>query len=43
MRVLIVYDSFFGNTEQIRRAIGDAIGDALASQAGTCSPCAWVT
>ena len=33
MKALIVYDSFFGNTEQIARAVGDAIGDALAAQA----------
>ena len=33
MKVLIVYDSFFGNTEQIARAVGDAIGDALAPHA----------
>lgn len=26
MKTLIVYDSFFGNTEQIARAIGDALG-----------------
>ena len=31
MRVLIVYDSFFGNTEKIACAVGDAIGNALAS------------
>ncbi len=33
MKALVVYDSFFGNTEKIACAIGDAIGDALASQA----------
>jgi len=27
MEVLIVYDSVFGNTEQIARAIGNALGD----------------
>jgi flavodoxin I len=26
MKVLIIYDSFFGNTEKIARSIGDAIG-----------------
>ncbi len=26
MRALVVYDSFFGNTEQIARAIGNALG-----------------
>jgi flavodoxin I len=26
MKALIVYDSFFGNTEQVARAIGDALG-----------------
>ena len=34
MKALVVYDSFFGNTEQIQRAIGDT----LAAQA-TSSPC----
>ena len=33
MKALVVYDSFFGNTQKIACAIGDAIGDALASQA----------
>jgi flavodoxin I len=33
MKALIVYDSFFGNTEQIARAVGAAIDDALAAQA----------
>jgi flavodoxin len=28
MRVLIVYDSFFGNTERIAQAIGSALGGA---------------
>ena len=32
MKALVVYDSFFGNTEKIACAIGDAIGDALASR-----------
>ena len=32
MKALVVYDSFFGNTEQIARAVGGAIGDALAAQ-----------
>ncbi len=26
MKVLVIYDSFFGNTEQIVRAIGEALG-----------------
>jgi flavodoxin len=26
MKAVVVYDSFFGNTEQIARAIGDALG-----------------
>jgi flavodoxin len=26
MKILVIYDSFFGNTEQIARAIGDALG-----------------
>jgi flavodoxin len=29
MKALVVYDSFFGNTEKIARAVGDA----LATQA----------
>ena len=33
MKALVVYDSFFGNTEQIARAVGDAIGNALTAQA----------
>ena len=33
MKALIVYDSFFGNTEQIACAVGGAIGDGLAAQA----------
>jgi flavodoxin I len=33
MEALIVYDSFFGNTEKIACAVGDAIGNALASHA----------
>ena len=33
MKALVVYDSFFGNTEQIARAVGAAIGNALASHA----------
>jgi flavodoxin I len=33
MKALMVYDSFFGNTEKIACAIGDAIGDALVAQA----------
>jgi flavodoxin I len=28
MKFMIVYDSFFGNTEQIARAIGDSLGPA---------------
>jgi flavodoxin len=26
MKILVVYDSFYGNTQQIARAIGDALG-----------------
>ena len=33
MKALVVYDSFFGNTEKIARAVGVAIGDALSPQA----------
>ena len=33
MKALVVYDSFFGNTQKIACAVGDAIGNALASQA----------
>ena len=33
MKALVIYDSFFGNTEQIARAVGAAIGNALASHA----------
>jgi len=33
MKALVVYDSFFGNTEKIACAVGDAIGNALAAQA----------
>jgi flavodoxin len=32
MKALIVYDSFFGNTEKIARAMGAAIGAALSSK-----------
>jgi flavodoxin I len=32
MKALVVYDSFFGNTEKIACAVGDAIGDALKSR-----------
>ncbi len=32
MKALVIYDSFFGNTEQIAQAIGAAIGAALGSQ-----------
>ena len=28
MKVLVIYDSFFGNTEQIAQAIGDNLGSA---------------
>lgn len=44
MRALIVYDSEFGNTEQIARAIGMGLGEAYtveltsAIQAGTLDP-----
>ena len=33
MKALVVYDSFFGNTEKIACAVGDAIGNALAPHA----------
>ena len=29
MRAIVVYDSFFNNTEQIARAIGDSLGHAM--------------
>ena len=32
MKALIIYDSVFGNTEKVARAIGDAIGTALGPQ-----------
>lgn len=32
MKVLIIYDSVFGNTEKVARAIGEAIGAALSPQ-----------
>lgn len=28
MKALVIYDSFYGNTEQIARAIGDALGSS---------------
>ena len=31
MKALIIYDSAYGNTEQVAQAIGAAIGGALAS------------
>ena len=31
MKALVVYDSFFGNTEQIARAVGDAVGAAIGA------------
>ncbi len=33
IKALVVYDSFFGNTEEIAHAVGAAIGSALATQA----------
>jgi len=33
MKALVVYDSFFGNTEQIARAVSAAVGDALTAKA----------
>jgi flavodoxin len=39
MKVLVVYDSVYGNTEQIARAIGGAItGDVRVIRAGEASP-----
>jgi flavodoxin I len=39
MKVLVVYDSVYGNTEQIARAIGGAIaGDVRVIRAGDASP-----
>ena len=29
MKALVVYDSFFGNTEKIAQAIGDALADVM--------------
>jgi flavodoxin I len=41
MKVLIVYDSVYGNTEEIARAIGGAIsGDVEVLRAGEASPSA---
>ena len=39
MKTLVVYDSLYGNTEEIARAIGDAItGDVKVLRAGEASP-----
>ena len=39
MKVLVVYDSVYGNTEQIARAIGGAItGDVKVLRAGEATP-----
>jgi len=39
MKVLVVYDSVYGNTEEIARAIGGAItGDVTVVRAGEVSP-----
>jgi flavodoxin I len=40
MRVLVVYDSFYGNTEKIAKAIGEAIsgGEARMLRAGEVGP-----
>lgn len=29
MKALVIYDSFFGNTEQVARAIGEALGEQM--------------
>ncbi len=41
MKALVVYDSVFGNTEQIARAIGDALGsapDVVVTRVGDARP-----
>jgi len=30
MKILVVYDSYFGNTEKVAQAIGEALGDDVA-------------
>ncbi len=34
MKILVVYDSYFGNTEKVAHAIGDALGDADVKRRG---------
>lgn len=38
MKTLVVYDSFFGNTEKIAQAIGGALGDAQVVRVGAVQP-----
>ncbi len=38
MKALVVYDSFFGNTEKIAQAIGSALGDAAVVKVGEFKP-----
>ena len=40
MKALVVYESFFGNTEQVARAIAGALGAAVL-KAATSSPSGW--
>jgi len=34
MKILVVYDSYFGNTEKVAQAIGEALGDAEVKRPG---------
>jgi len=34
MKILVVYDSYFGNTEKVAQAIGEALGDAEVRRPG---------
>jgi flavodoxin len=34
MKILVVYDSYFGNTEKVAQAIGEALGDAAVKRPG---------
>ena len=44
MKTLIVYDSLYGNTERIAKAIGDAVGgDVTVSSVGEARPSEWST